>query len=216
MYRAKRLSGNSGFLLMAVFFTITISLLAAKQAAAHKVTVFAWVDGEMVHTQSKFSGGRVAKQARIEVYNNAGKRLLEGRTDDTGRFVFKPPQKEDLQIVLIAGSGHRNDWMVKAEEFQGPLSADVRERSDQSNVTATLETPSNEEHLHLSHAALEEIVETALDKKLQPLMHRLHQLDDRPILSDIIGGIGYILGLVGLGAYIHFRRQSTSEDRSAR
>mgnify|MGYP000270057974 CR=1 FL=1 len=31
----------------------------------------------------------------------------------------------------------------------------------------------------------------ALDKKLQPVLHRLHQMDEGPRLADIIGGIGY-------------------------
>ena len=216
MYRAKSFFKQRKHFFGGVFIAIIAGFMAAEQVAAHKVTVFAWVDGEMVHTQSKFSGGRVAKQARIEVYNTAGERLLEGRTDHQGRFVFKTPQKEDLQIVLVAGSGHRNEWLVRAEEFGGNLPAAITEKSIQPNVTSAVDTPPEGDDLHLSRADLEEIIASALDRKLQPLTHRLNQLGDRPKLPDIIGGIGYILGLVGLGAYIHFRRQSKPEDRRAR
>ncbi len=45
-------------------------------AWAHKVTIFAWVDGDMVHTQSKFSRGRPAKNSTIVVYDNEGNQLF--------------------------------------------------------------------------------------------------------------------------------------------
>ncbi len=36
--------------------------------------------------------------------------------------------------------------------------------------------------------------------------------DKAPTLHDILGGIGYILGLLGLAAYIHFRRKTREMD----
>jgi len=32
-------------------------------------------------------------------------------------------------------------------------------------------------------------------------------LDRGPTVSEILGGIGYILGLMGVGAYFHYRRK---------
>jgi nickel transport protein len=183
---------------------------------AHKVTIFAWVEGDTVHTESKFSGGRVAKQARIEVYDRTGAILLEGRTDEEGRFVFKAPKQEELRIVLVAGTGHRNEWMVKAEEFVGH----VRPATDDDTVPPHQTEPVVESPLpgriDASREDLQTLIEVALDKKLQPVLHRLHQMDEGVRLVDIIGGIGYILGLVGLGAYIHYRRRSSSEGPRAR
>ena len=60
----------------------------------------------------------------------------------------------------------------------------------------------------MSPSELQALVEAALDKKLAPILHRLGNVEQGPTLSDIIGGIGYIIGLVGLGAYIHSRRKS--------
>jgi nickel transport protein len=31
--------------------------------------------------------------------------------------------------------------------------------------------------------------------------------DSGPTLRDVLGGLGYVLGLMGLAAYIHFRRR---------
>lgn len=203
-----------------VFLILVMALSAftvlVEQAVAHKVTVFAWVEGDSVHTESKFNGGRVAKQARIEVYDSRGNQLLNGLTDDEGRFVFKAPNQEDLRIVLVAGMGHRNEWVVKAEEFSGQvLSAADAETVQPHQPQPLVETPLPGS-IDVSYEDLQSMIETALDKKLQPVLHRLHQMDEGPRLADIFGGIGYILGLVGLGTYIHYRRRSSSEGTRAR
>jgi nickel transport protein len=191
---------------------VALLILVPALARAHKVTVFAWVEGDRVYTESKFSGGRVAKDARIEVYNAAGEKLLEGRTDDEGKFAFKPPRPEDLQIVLIGGTGHRNEWRLSAEEFTGPGSA-----AESSPAVSMAETvPSRNEAsdsprsgtITLSPGELQALIEQSLDKKLAPILHRLGNLDQGPSLSDIIGGIGYIIGLVGLAAYFNARRKT--------
>ena len=49
-----------------------------------------------------------------------------------------------------------------------------------------------------------------LDKKLKPVLKMLAESRNQgPEIRDIFGGIGYILGLVGLGAYIHYRKKRT-------
>ena len=204
------------FTLIVVVMVLFVFPLVVKQAFAHKVTIFAWVEGDTVHTESKFSGGRVAKQAPIEVYDRTGALLLEGRTDDEGRFVFKAPKQEELRIVLVAGAGHRNEWVVKAEEFAGhmpPVADDDPVLPKQAEPVGAAPLPGR---IDISREDLQAMIEAALEKQLQPVLRRLHQMDEGPRLADIIGGIGYILGLVGLGAYIHFRRRSSSEDPRAR
>lgn len=190
--------------------------VAAVPAGAHKVTVFAWVEGDTVQTESKFSGGRVAKQARIEVYDGSGNFLLDGLTDDEGRFSFAAPKKEDLQVVLVAGAGHRNTWMIKAAEFAGQTPRVAEDHPVATNTTQPLVENALPQGVEVSRDELQAMIETALDKKLQPVLHRLRQMEDGPRLSEIIGGLGYILGLVGLGAYLHYRRRSSSEGTRAR
>ena len=182
-------------------------LFAPVRALAHKVTVFAWVEGDTVHTESKFSGGRVAKEARIEVYDAAGQKLLEGTTDDQGHFAFKPPRPEALRIVLIAGAGHQNEWRVAAEEFtDAPAPPAPAAPAAASPPPST--DPAAGGTLTLTPGEFQTMIDQALDRKLAPIMHHLVALDKGPSVSDILGGIGYIIGLVGLGAYLQSRRKS--------
>ncbi len=100
-----------------VFFFL-IFLLGINPAYAHKVMVFAWVDGDTIFTQSKFSGGKKVKGGKIAVYNTHKKILLEGKTDNEGKFSFEVPEKTTLKIVLYAGTGHRAEWTVPKEDIE--------------------------------------------------------------------------------------------------
>ncbi len=55
---------------------------------AHKVMIFAWVQGDKIFTESKFSGGKLVKGGDVIVYDLEGNQLLEGQTDDKGEFSF--------------------------------------------------------------------------------------------------------------------------------
>lgn len=179
---------------------------------AHKVTIFAWIEGNTIHTQSKFSGGRPVKQGRIEVLDTHGTKLLEGTTDDQGLFAFAVPQKTDLKVVLTAGTGHGNHWVIKADEIEGmePMGENIGTTQTPS-VSRRQPKPGDEPNRSPTAEAcldaheVEHIVNQALEKKLAPLTARL--AEQRWQWREIIAGIGYILGLVGLASYVHYRKR---------
>ena len=74
-------------------------------ANAHGVYVFAWVEGDTVYVESKFSGGKKVNSGKIIVTDSQGAELLNGTTNDQGEFSFKIPKKTELKIVLLAGVG---------------------------------------------------------------------------------------------------------------
>jgi nickel transport protein len=187
------------------------STLWTNAAMAHGVSIFAWLEGDSVHTESKFSGGRLAKGAAVEVFDRAGEKLLEGKTDDHGAFSFRLPKKEELRIVLIAGMGHRNEWTITQQDLEGvTLSGPAAQIPPPSAaaVTAAPSPPASAPPADLTD--LQAALEQALDKKLSPIIRKLSHLEEgrRSVsLPDVIGGLGYILGLVGLAAYIHYRHK---------
>jgi nickel transport protein len=100
-------------------FSMAILILSVSMpAAAHKVSVFAWVEGETVHTESKFSGGKKVKNGKIEVFDHRDQKVLDGVTDGQGYFAF-PVHKDahTLKVVLTAGMGHSNHWLITAQEL---------------------------------------------------------------------------------------------------
>jgi nickel transport protein len=195
-----------------VALIMVFSLVGTGAASAHKVTIFAWAEGDTVYTESKFSGGKVVKNGKVEVFDSQGTRLLEGRTSDQGEFSFSVPKITDLNIVLTAGMGHQNSWKLSAAEL-GNITPDsvVPELALKSPMVADspqATTPMAAEP-GLTTQAVEAIVARQLEQKLQPLTRMLVAVQDKgPTLRDIIGGIGYIIGLVGLGAYVRYRKGS--------
>ena len=94
-------------------------LIPLVPAFAHKVNIFAWVDGDTVHTESYFPDGKVVKNGKISVYDSRDTLLLKGVTDEEGLFSFPVPKQDDLTIVLDASMGHRATCILSAEELGG-------------------------------------------------------------------------------------------------
>jgi nickel transport protein len=97
---------------------IATFLLLQAPASAHKVNVFAYVENGTVHTESYFPDGKKVEGGAIEVFDTAGKRIVEGKTDRQGNFSFPvPAEKDDLRIVLNASMGHKASFLMKKSEM---------------------------------------------------------------------------------------------------
>jgi nickel transport protein len=174
-------------------------------AQAHRVSVFAWVEGETVHTESKFSGGKPVNGGEILVFDLEGNQLLSGKTDARGGFSFAIPKRTGMRIVIQAGMGHRGEWTIPAGEVapDGPKPEPSTARQPLAGATAP---PTAAPDVSLDEVRL--AVEEALDQRLGPVLKMLAERQDSgPTLRDVLGGLGYVLGLMGLAAYIHFRRR---------
>ena len=56
-------------------------------------------------------------------------------------------------------------------------------------------------------AGIDKLIEKALDKKLAPIMRTLAEMQEQKIrLTDVLGGLGYIFGLVGVAAYVKAKK----------
>jgi hypothetical protein len=89
---------------------------------AHRVNLFAWIEGDTVHVESKFSGGKRVNAGKITVLDSEGGELLSGITNENGEFSFKIPKKTDLKVVIEAGEGHRGEWSINAADIEMPAS----------------------------------------------------------------------------------------------
>jgi nickel transport protein len=98
------------FLVTLAFCAVFISI--PKETFAHKVSIFAYLEGDTVFTESYFADGKGVKNGRIEVYSDNGDKLMEGITDESGNFNFKLPACQSLKIVLHASMGHRSEYYL--------------------------------------------------------------------------------------------------------
>jgi len=199
-------------LLSLLCLVAALMLLAAGAALAHRVNVFAWVDGDTVFVECKYPDGTKVHEGVIRVLDSAGKELLNGKTNDKGEFSFKVPKQDDLTIVLEAGMGHRGDWPLSRQDLApageapkpGPAAAPQASPKNEAPSPAAAEPAAGP--ASPPPAGIDQAIEKALDKKLAPVMKMLAEMHEQKVrLTDVLGGIGYIIGLVGVAAY--FKRK---------
>lgn len=183
-------------------FALIFLFLISPSAYAHRVYVFAWIEGEMVHTESYLGGKKRAANGNIQVFDLSGTMLVEGKTNEKGEFSFQVPKREDLRIVLEAGMGHRAEYLLRASEAGSPEGSPAKARMEHQ---ATRQSPS----VQMDRAELRGVVEEVLDAKIGPVLQELaHMRKERaPGFREIMAGIGYILGIMGIALYLKSRKR---------
>jgi len=172
-------------------FFILFLILISTSAYAHKLNVFAFVEGDKVNVEGYFTDGILAKNAKVTVTDLAGDLLYEGRADEKGMHQFKTPGKSEMLIKIDAGLGHIATYQLGANE----ISEKVKTASTAESTAATMNT---------------EELKQAIAEAVKPLAREISELKSKSRMSDIVGGIGYILGILGLFAYLKFRKESQS------
>jgi nickel transport protein len=146
----------------------------------------------------------------VEVFDPDGKKLLEGQTDEEGAFSFKIPQKTDLRIVLEATMGHRAEFTMKAVELGGE--AEEARTPSESTPEGDGSRAESSSGVHVDKEEIRRVVEESLDLKLKPILRQLAKLQEEegPGLTEAVGGIGYIVGIMGLILYFRSRRDRSN------
>jgi len=195
-------------LYLILIFAFLIIIMMDVSIFAHKVNIFAYVEGDKVYTESYFNDGKMCVDSKIEVFNNQGNKLLEGLTDEEGMFSFKIPSEDvidgDLKVVLTASMGHRAEYVIPTNELRG-IAGLIKEKFEEPVPAVSPEISS----FDLKEIQL--LIEDALDKKLEPIMREMREIkksqEDKVSPTEIIGGIGYIIGIFGIVAYFLSRKR---------
>lgn len=195
------------------FVPLILSMLTslfAAPALAHKVVASAYPSGTVIEGQIGFSNGDMAKGARVEVFGPDGGKLGETATNDEGEFTFKPSQAVAHEFTSNLGAGHLATFTVSRADVEQVLGlqagGDTTLPADASTPTPTsTATPNGEITLSMTdRLTLAEMVRN----EVRPLVREIDAYKQHNGLQTILGGIGYILGLFGIGFYVAARRQA--------
>ena len=80
--------------------------VGATPAQAHKVVASVFASGALIEGEIGFSSGAMAVDAVVEVFDDAGNRLGETRTDGEGIFTFRPQKPVAHVFRADLGAGH--------------------------------------------------------------------------------------------------------------
>lgn len=187
-----------------IVLLLSMLFLYSHSAIAHGLRTFAYFDNNHVYTETSFHDGKAAKNAEVKVFDNKSDALLlTGITDDKGEFSFESPKAQFLKILVRASMGHQSETILEKKQ------SDNKEKRNDKEPAPAASSPHSHKQITLSKEQLEKIVEEKLDEKLAPLKSLLEQMireNLKPSLSDIIGGIGYIVGLFFIAAYFYSKK----------
>ncbi len=165
--------------------------LVTPVAVAHDVHLFATYDGEVVHGRAYFAGDVPAAGLTVNVLTAEGMPLGTTETNAEGRFTYVPEQGGALRFVVETVDGHRASITLNLAKDEGQEEIEIDVRSPASGD-------------------IEEMIERAVAHEVAPVLEEMNRLENRVRFQDVIGGIGYIVGVMGLIAFWKSRSRKGS------
>ncbi|RPH39056.1 MAG: hypothetical protein EHM87_24730 [Burkholderiales bacterium] len=169
---------------------LVLSLLGSGEVLAHKVKLFAVVEGEMVKGYAYFVGGGPVVKGSVQVKTAAGQVIGEVVTDGSGQFLYPKGEQPVYVFELVTADGHRADYEVSFVSSR----VDVERVAKSEGVISGVESRYCQEELG------------RLGQQIAELQVQLNGYEDKVRWHDVLGGIGYILGIMGVIGYLKGRQ----------
>lgn len=174
---------------------------------AHALKIFAYGEGNRIEGSVYLKGGTAPTSASITLLTTDGERIAETGIDEEGGFGFTVGEARDYIVQADAGSGHRAEFTLSADE----LSPALPTPSGHGDQTVRPHDPPMIQG-RAADTDLEAMISRAVSRQVVPLRKQIAEYEDRIRWHDILGGIGYILGLAGLAFYLTARRSNHGKD----
>ncbi|MGE3644925.1 MAG: cobalamin biosynthesis protein CbiM [Beijerinckiaceae bacterium] len=190
-----------------------ILLTFAGPALAHRLKLFVSVESGSISGYGFFIGGGRANAATVVFRDAQGAELHRMQVDGDGEFRWKPPQAQDVKIVLNAGDGHAAEATVAANQF-APNNDPPRAKAAENSAAAPAKTPVPFSAMTREELAtlVEKKVDAAVARQIKPLLEAYDKAEGRLRFNDVMGGIGMLIGLAGLAMWASGRRRQRGGD----
>jgi len=190
---------------------LLVLLAVATPARAHKLKVFAMGEGKAIAGYVYFPGGGRARGLTVRALASDGSKAGEATTNAEGEFTIPVAFRCDYELVAETADGHKATFTVKAADLAEELPAlGAAEPKPTTRAGAAPKAPSTS--VTPPDADLRARVAQAVRDEVRPLREQIERYEERRRLHDILGGIGYIMGLGGLAFYFLGRRRRDAGD----
>lgn len=192
-----------------VVFAVGLSFMA-ELTWAHKLKAFAAAEGTSLVGYAYFSPGGRPRQVAVTVTEADGRLIAATTTDDEGRFRIEAERRVDHRITVDGGDGHVATYTVMASELpdtlpagDGPSAATIPALAVPSAPPSGAISPV----LPVPEADWRAFIDRSLSRQIRPLREQIDAYQEKIWWRDVLGGIGYILGLGGLAFGLSERRR---------
>lgn len=173
-------------------------LCSATGAEAHRLEVYASAAGSRVEGRAYYPPDQPAVGAEVEVRGPDGRVLHTTKADADGRFAFEARFLCDHEILVDADGLHLARHVLPV----GELSPSLPPLAGSSLPPSGPSPPSD----------LDRKLDAAIARQLRPLREQIDRLETSTRLRDLIGGVGYLVGIAGLIAFL--KRKETGRESS--
>lgn len=195
---------NKAPLFFAVILALFVIVYPATIVMAHKLNVFAYSEDSSILGEAYFNDGAPARNCEVLVKAEGdGSVVGRGWTDEDGKFSVNidPSNRKIVTVVVDGGIGHLGRVNINLSSF------DNSTNMSDSNFIDKL--PTEEEQIENLVVTLDEkeiasIVKSVLRSEIEPMHAEIIQIRkelSKPGLNQIMGGVGYIFGLIGIALW---------------
>lgn len=194
-------------LLCTTGLALLLVVTARGTAHAHKIKVFATAEGAAIRGYVYLPGGGRAQGVAVVLQDGSGAKLAEATTNRKGEFQFEAKTRSDHRIVVDTLDGHRATFLVEAVDLADDLPAangPVALPAEADPGGKTGPPPAGDAARTASIAELKQ--------QVRQLAAQIERAEEKRRFQDILGGIGYVLGLAGIAFYFLGTRRKAEQD----
>lgn len=187
-----------------ISFLLSLCILFLFQNCfAHKLSTFAYKEGDQIIGEAYFVDGSPCINCKIEVFDKKGAKILETLTNERGEYKFGIKESGELKIRVIAGEGHLAEYKIKIEELEKEKKIQ-NEKNIEKNISKKENLPS------LNKEEIKDMLKQAIREENEGIKNLILEVKkdmNRVKVHEILGGIGYILGILGLWAILKNKKR---------
>lgn len=191
-----------------LFATAALTLLPVF-AHGHGIKLFATAENHRITGQAYFTGGEPVKEGEIQLRDSNDRLVQTVPVNTRGRFSCQTDHHGQLRLVLDLASGHRAETTLRVPAN----SSSDKDSPNRSDKTASAAQPGGSSsaggRARVRQTKMPKAVAQAVEQELDTLRADLHQHRNRVKLRDVVGGIGWIMGLLGLWFFLRGKYERT-------
>ncbi len=169
------------------FTFLAAGILFAGSAHAHELNVFATVESGVIHARVTYRDGTPAKNAQVSIHGPQNENLASLSADADGRVEYQTVEHVRHVVIAETEDGHRAQFDISADQ---------------------LGSESSPHGVHIEPHDLDARIAGAVAKEIRPLREQLDQYEQSTRFRDILGGIGFIVGLAGVVALVKANKKA--------
>ncbi len=189
-------------------------------AFAHTMYLFAEADGATIRGEAYFRGGTPVRNATVTAFDPAGEEIGQAQTDEQGVLTLEARFRCDHRLCVQTADGHGAEFLLQGNQLPAdlPLRGEAPNSSENCGTGSEKRPPTAaDEPGETPEAAndseqLESILRRIdqLQERLSAYQNEIRQEQQRTRFRDLLGGIGWILGIAGIAFYLHALRRGQS------